>query len=289
MRAFGWSGDRFRCVLRCTLLAAYLLFALPPTSAFAAARQDALSDAVDTVVESFGHGPPVRAQSVPASMDQAAELLGERPELAARADERYIVLIEGSFRFERERGPFLVFLCWRDGDTWSSAYFTVLRTPPPLDSVAPPQEIRLSWRARHPSASHALEGALAVAVWATPPLALLVAAGLCFWRWWARWVYGLGAALALAVAAFQAWVTINSIRAAPSGDWVFHGLKLGMLAVAILIAAAAVVVLLHAARTVARVPTPAERTGWTSAGVALLVLAAGVYSATLPLLGTTGQ
>ena len=118
---------------------------------------------------------------------------------------------------------------------------------------------------------------------------LALSAAVCAWQRRSAWAYVLAACVATAVAAWQTYILLHSMLG-HSWDPVFHGIKLGILAVVVCVDLAAVYVLLRSrSRLEAVGQARAGLPAWLHSGFLLLVVAAALSIASLPWLATTGE
>ena len=222
----------------------------------------------------------------------AHELGKDREQLfAGLPDSVYLVVMHGDLSrpgTRDERGPYLAFLCWRSGDSWNTTDFTLLQRAVPLEYFGKPQSIK-PFAVTHPTLDHAWRTTATWLFWFLPPVLLLVSAALCAWKRRSRWSYVLASCVAIAVAGWQVYYLRWSMV---GREWnpVFHGIKLGVLALVFGVELAAAFLLLRTRSRLradgeARTDEPAR----LNAGVVLLVVAALLYDITLLALGTTGQ
>jgi len=278
------------------LLAAAMTFATAlcfPSQGLAADAPEGLDDMVTRIARTEATGPVAWARYVATSADAAAELLGEsRDRLSEGTPDRvYLVVLRGDFSMQdmgEGRGPYLAFLYWRSGDTWNASDFTVLQRPVPLRSVGAPQAVE-PFLLAHSTLNRALPYVVAGLFWFLPAILLALSAVLCAWQRRSAWAYVLAACVATAVAAWQTYILLHSMLG-HSWDPVFHGIKLGILAVVVCVDLAAVYVLLRSrSRLEAVGQARAGLPAWLHSGFLLLVVAAALYIASFPWLATTGE
>jgi hypothetical protein len=286
-------GSRLRLALPAAALAIALALALSAAAQALAADAPESLDEIVTMIAQQKVGTPVSARYVVTTAEAAAALLGKsRDQLFAGTPDRvYLVVLHGSFSMQdggQGSGPNLAFLYWPGGGTWQATDFTVLQDPVPLRSLGTPQAIE-PFALVHPTLNRVWEGAQAFLFWFLPPLLLVVSAVLCAWKRRSGWPSVLAACAAVAVAAWQSYLTAHSM-AGRSWDPLFHGIKLGILAVAVIVDLTAAVVLLRArSRLDGAGEAQAGRSAWLRGGLLLLIAAAAISVASLPWLGTTGE
>jgi hypothetical protein len=293
------GGGRFvlaAAPLCIALLAATLTLAAAlglPSLALAAGAPEGLDDMVTMIARTEATGPVAWARYAATSADAAAGLLGEtRDQLSEGTPDRvYLVVMRGDFSMQdmgQGSGPYLAFLYWRSGDTWNASDFTVMQRPVPLRSVGAPQAVD-PFLLAHPTLNRALPHVVAGLFWFLPAILLALCAALCAWQRRSTWAYVLAACVAAAVAAWQTYILLHSMSG-HSWDPVFHGIKLGMLAVVVGVDLAAVCVLLRSrSRLEAAGRARAGRPAWLHSGVLLLVVAAALSIASYPWLASTGE
>lgn len=291
--------DADRCVrgvapLCVCLLAAALLVVTTlgfPSQTLADDAPGRLEDNVESLAQQHAEGPVEWARYVETSADTAAGLLGKsRDQLfEATPDRVYLVVMHGDFSkghsdFLRDytgpkRGSYLAFLYWHDGQYWNATDFTLLKHPVPLRSAGVPREIE-SFALAHPTLNHVREDALAYLLWFGPAALIAVSAVLCGWKRHSRWPYLLAACVAVVVAGWQTYVTVDSVAGRP-WDPVFHGIKIGILAVVVSVDLAAAFALLRARSGLG---AAGQTAAWLFAGLLLLVVAAVLYIPSLYVL-----
>lgn len=130
-----------------------------------------------------------------------------------------------------------------------------------------------------------------------PPLILVAVAALCAWKWESLWTQVLAAVVVLAVAGWQIWLTLLSMRGR-FWDPAFHGVKLGILVLVVLIDVGAAWSVLYPRVTAAgndkqvqgeEASLGRKRSGSQVVCVFLLMLSAVLYALSLPYLATTGE
>jgi len=291
--------------LRVALLAAGLTAAAAlgvPAPAIGAETPEGLNDRAVSITRSHAEGPVVWARYVETTPETAARLLGtSRSGLFEGLPDRvYLVVMRGDFRLASpmpppgvaggegdERGSYLAFLYWHDGDSWSASDFTLLQRPVSLESAGEPEIIE-SFALSHPTLTRAWEYALAGLYVFLPAVLLVVSAILTARHRHSRSRYLFAACAALAAAAWQALVMLRSV-AGQSWDPTFHGVKLGVLVVVVSVDLAAALLLLRArSRLDEGDGSPVEAPRPVSVGILLLVLAAVLHVVSLPWLLTTG-
>ncbi len=287
-------------VLRRAVIVAAALTVLSAFGLPSQARADApgrLTDNVEALAREHCDGPVVWARYVATSADTAARLLGtSRRQLQEGTPDRvYLVVMRGDFSLaaDREvRAPYLAFLYWHDGEYWNASDFTLLHRAVPLESAGTPRTIE-SFALAHPTLQRASEYALAGLVVFGPAVLLVACAVLCVWRRGAAWPFVLAACAAVAVACWQVFGALMSVRDQLSGqpwDPVFHGIKFGVLAVVVGVDLAAAVALLRARPSTAAVgQVGGGRVASHRAAAAWLVLAAVLYVLSWYFVATTGE
>jgi hypothetical protein len=281
---------------RVALLAAALMLVTAfclPSQARAADAPGRLEDTVETIAREHAEGRVEWARYVATSADAAAALLGKsRAQLFEGTPDRvYLVVMHGDFSLDvtgvEGRAPYLAFLYWR-GEHWNASDFTLLQRPVAMRSAGVPLAIESFWLA-HPTLSRGWEYALAGLVWFLPAVLLAASAVACSWRRRSGWPYVLAACVAVAVAGWQTYLALYSV-AGRSWDPVFHGVKLGVLAVVVSVDLAAALVLLRArSRLQAAGQARADHPASLRTGLVLLGVAAALYVASLLWLASTGE
>ncbi len=286
----GWSRCGRSILLAVVTTAVVVAVACLPACALAAEPPGDLADTVTVIAQEESDGSLSWARYVTTSAEAAAPLLGKsRDQLfEGTPDQVYLVVLRGSFSMQDAglgSGPYLAFLYWHGGETWQATDFAVLQEPVSLRSLGRPQDVE-SFALAHPLLDRLWVGTRLVLLWFAPPLVLVLSAFLCAWKRRSGWPYVLAACVTLAVAGWQSFITVRSFSG-QSWDPAFHGAKIGLLAVVVIVDLAAAAVLLRA-RT--RRQTAARITGrsWLGGGILLLAVAAAFYLGFLPWLVTTG-
>lgn len=282
-----------RCV---ALLAVALTLATAlcfPSQGLAADAPEGLDDMVTTIARTEASGPVAWARYVATTPDAAADVLGvSRGQLSEGMPDRvFLVVMRGGFSMRdmgEGRGPYLAFLYWRSGETWNASDFTVLQRPVSLRSAGAPRAVE-PFLLAHPTLNRALPYVVAGLFWFLPAILLALSAVLCAWQRRSAWTYVLAACVAAAVAAWQTYIVLHSMSG-QSWDPVFHGIKLGILAVVVCVDLAAVYVLLRSrSRLEAAGQARAGRPARLHSGLLLLVVAVALSIASFPWLATTGE
>lgn len=290
MRRGAESQWHVAALLTVAMALAALLFPSPVVADDAPGHLD---DTVVRIAEQHAHGKVEWVRYVALSADEAARLLGKnRGALFVDTPDRvYLVVMKDDFSLpggDRDlRSPYLAFLYWGGGGDWTGTDFTLLREPVALESVGTPQELR-PFGLVHPTLQDTLDGALALIMVFGPAVLLAVSAVLCAVKRRSGWPYTLAAVSAVAVAVWQVFVAVGSVRG-QSWDPAFHGIKFGVLAV--LVAAdllAAITVLRRRPRAA---EADAEGAGHRAPryGIALLAVAAVLSVLMWYPLATTGE
>jgi len=251
---------------------------------------EALIDSAERIADEFGGGSGLAwARYLPTTKAQAAPLLA-RPQdvLAAQVPEQvYLVVLRGVFRdrLSGEEGQYLAYIFWETDGVVHAAGFTVSEEPFAMKSVGVSRPLHLELGTSPPSTP--LSDYLMIVLYFFLPSVLLVAAAaLCVWRRRCGWPYVLAACLAVAVAAWQSWLTVRSISGWGGWDPTFHGIKLGILAVVVLADLAAAATLLVARRHRKALAAGANgRLNRRHVSLLLLVMAAVAYLVAPPLVG----
>lgn len=275
------------------LLALGAVFATAVCTAPPAAAQrppQTLIDSAERIAEEFGGGSGLAwARYVPTTKTQAAPLLA-RPQdvLDAQVPEQvYLVVLRGAFRdrLSAEKGEYLAYIFWEADGSAHAAGFTVSEEPFAMKSVGVSRPLHLELVTSPPSTP--LSDYLVILLYFfLPPVLLVAGAALCAWRRRCGWPYVLAACLALAVAAWQSWLTVSSISGWGGRDPTFHGIKLGILAVVVLVDLAAAAMLLVARRRREMLTTEADgHLNRRHVSLLLLVMAAIAYLVAPPLVG----
>jgi hypothetical protein len=284
--------DRLRLALPVAALALATALCLA-SPALAAEAPGNLDDMVTRSARTEVKGPVAEATYVATTAAAAAALLGtSRAQLPPGPPGGvYRVVMHGDVVLQdvgEGRGPYLAFLYWRDGDAWCAADFTVLQHSVALGSAGTPRAIE-PFLIAHPTINRALPYVWAGLFYFLPAALLALAAVLCVGKRRSAGAYVSAACMAAAVAAWQAFVALQSTKG-QSWDPVFHGMKAGVLAVVLCVDLAAVYVLVR------RRPRPGtagesdtERLPWLRAEVVLLIVAAVLCVVSLYLLATTGE